>query len=122
MLTLLGFVPCGAYPVVQTPTPRSPAAPAHRYLAASVLGVSKNTRAEVPLPRGASLHMWGTSKYSTASSSSQCTAAAGFAKRSAKALLYRPRSNSRRRDCHLMAPPFTFSRCFNRDKQGVSVK
>ena len=26
---------------------------------------------------------------------------------------------SRRRDCHLMAPPCTFIRCFNRDKQGV---
>ena len=30
--------------------------------------------------------------------------------------------DSRRRDCHLMAPPCTFSRYFNRDKQGVSVK
>ena len=30
--------------------------------------------------------------------------------------------HSRRRDCHLMAPPCTCSRCFNRDKQGVSVK
>ena len=28
---------------------------------------------------------------------------------------------SRRRDCHLMAPRCAFSRCFNRDKQGVSV-
>ena len=26
---------------------------------------------------------------------------------------------SRRRDCHLMAPSSTFSRCFNADKQGV---
>ena len=30
--------------------------------------------------------------------------------------------SSRRRDCHLMAPPCTCSRCFNRGKQGVSVK
>ena len=29
---------------------------------------------------------------------------------------------SRRRDCHLMAPPCTFSRCFNSDKQAVSSK
>ena len=29
---------------------------------------------------------------------------------------------SRRRDCHLMAPPCTFVRCFNGDRQGVSVK
>ena len=29
---------------------------------------------------------------------------------------------SRRRDCHLMAPPCTFIRCFNGDKQGVSSK
>ena len=29
---------------------------------------------------------------------------------------------SRRRDCHLMAPPCTFISCFNRDKQGVSVQ
>ena len=29
---------------------------------------------------------------------------------------------SRRRDCHLMAPPCNFIRCFNRDKQGVSSK
>ena len=28
----------------------------------------------------------------------------------------------RRRDCHLMAPPCTFMRCFNRDKQGVSTQ
>ena len=27
---------------------------------------------------------------------------------------------SRRRDCHSAAPPSTFSRCFNRDKKGVS--
>ena len=31
-------------------------------------------------------------------------------------------SASRPRDWHLMAPPCTFVRCFNRDKQGVSVK
>ena len=31
-------------------------------------------------------------------------------------------TRSRRRDCHLMAPPCTFSRRFNRDKQGVSSK
>ena len=31
-----------------------------------------------------------------------------------------PPPPSRRRDCHLMAPPCTFIRCFNRDKQGVS--
>ena len=31
-------------------------------------------------------------------------------------------SASRRRDCHLMAPPCTFIRCFNRNKQGVSSK
>ena len=37
-------------------------------------------------------------------------------------LLRRLRFLSRRRDCHLTAPPCTFSRCFNRDKQGVSVK
>ena len=29
---------------------------------------------------------------------------------------------SRRRDCHLRAPPCTCSSCFNRDKQGVPVK
>ena len=29
--------------------------------------------------------------------------------------------HSRRRDCHLMAPPCTFSRCFNMDKQWMSV-
>ena len=29
---------------------------------------------------------------------------------------------SRRRDCHLMAPSFTCIRCFNSNKQGVSVK
>ena len=29
---------------------------------------------------------------------------------------------SRRRDCHLMVPPCTFIRCFNRDNQGVSSK
>ena len=29
---------------------------------------------------------------------------------------------SRRRDCHLVAPPCTFIRCFNRGKQGVSAK
>ena len=33
-----------------------------------------------------------------------------------------PGSASRRRDCHLMAPPCTFIRCFNSDKQGVSSK
>ena len=31
-------------------------------------------------------------------------------------------SCSRRRDCHLMAPPCNSARCFNRDNQGVSVK
>ena len=31
-------------------------------------------------------------------------------------------ANSRRRDCHLMAPPCTFSGRFNRDKQGVPSK
>ena len=31
-------------------------------------------------------------------------------------------ADSRRRDCHLMAPPCTCSGCFNRDKQGVPVK
>ena len=29
---------------------------------------------------------------------------------------------SRRRDCHLIAPPCNFIRCFNRDKQGVPSK
>ena len=29
---------------------------------------------------------------------------------------------SRRRDCYLMAPACTFSRCLNSDKQGVSSK
>ena len=31
-------------------------------------------------------------------------------------------SFSRRRDCHSAAPPSTFSRCFNMDKQGGSSK
>ena len=31
-------------------------------------------------------------------------------------------NSSHRRDCHLMAPPCTFIRCFNRDKQGVSAQ
>ena len=30
--------------------------------------------------------------------------------------------HSRRRDCHFTAPPSTFSRCFNRDRKGVSSK
>ena len=33
-----------------------------------------------------------------------------------------PLAISRRRDCHLMAPPCTCISCFNRDKQGVSSK
>ena len=33
-----------------------------------------------------------------------------------------PGTSSRRRDCHLMAPPCTCSRCFNGDKEGVPVK
>ena len=32
------------------------------------------------------------------------------------------RPPSRRRDCHCAAPPFTFIRCFNTDKRGVSSK
>ena len=35
---------------------------------------------------------------------------------------YLPGKFSRRRDCHLMAPPCAFIRCLNRDKQGVSSK
>ena len=37
--------------------------------------------------------------------------------------LDRPGGPSRRRDCHMIAPPCTFGRCFNRDiNRGVSSK